>query len=295
MQPLKIGDKVGIVTPSSFLPSKEAFQLGIDYLESLGFEIVLGKHVFDQFRYMGGTDQDRAEDLNNFYRDPSIKAIFSSKGGSGSQRILPYLDYEVIKNNPKPLFGFSDVTAVQLGIYAKTQAPVVTGFTLMYDFKSGHIDGLVDSTLRTVLNGEKVVVQSGKTVNGGVAEGKLIGGCLSLIRNLCGTDYYPDLSDAILLIEDVSEKTYKIDLMLQQLQQNPNFSKVKGIVFGEFADTLVSDPEDGTIDETITEFCKGLNIPVIKDFPYGHVPSRAVLPIGEKVRLNADNCRLEYL
>lgn len=295
MQPLKPGDKVGIVTPSSFLPSKEAFQLGIDYLESLGFEVVLGKHVFDQFRYMGGTDQDRAEDLNNFYRDPSIKAIFSSKGGSGSQRILPYLDYEVIKNNPKPLFGFSDVTAVQLGIYAKTQAPVVTGFTLMYDFKSGHIDGLVDSTLKTILNGEKVIVQSGKTIIGGVAEGKLIGGCLSLIRNLCGTDYYPDLTDAILLIEDVAEKTYKIDLMLQQLQQNPNFSKIKGIVFGEFADTMVSDPEDGTIDETIAEFCKDLSIPVIKDFPYGHVPSRAVLPIGEKVRLDANNCRLEYL
>ena len=295
MFPIRRGEKVGIITPSSFLRSQEVIKLGIDYLNSLGFEVVTGKHTYNQYRYMGGTAQERAEDINNFYHDPEIKAIFASCGGTGSQFVLPYLDYEAIKNNPKPLFGFSDVTALQLGIYAKTKAPVVTGFTLKYDFKSGHIDGLVDSTLKAVLNGEKISLQQGETVIGGIAEGKLIGGCLSLIRNLCGTPYYPDLTDAILLVEDVDEKTYKVDLMLQQLQQNPNFSKIRGIIFGEFADALVADPEDGTIDEIIAEFCKGLSIPVIKNFPYGHVPSRAVLPMGEKVRLDANSCRLQYL
>lgn len=139
------------------------------------------------------------------------------------------------------------------------QKPVTcTGFTLKYDFKNGHIDGFVDETLRTVISGGKLNLRGGQTVIGGQTEGILLGGCLSLFRNLCGTPFYPDLTDAVLLIEDVGEKTYKIDLMLQQLTLCPGFERIKGIVFGEFADAEIADPEDGSIDDVIAEFCRNI-------------------------------------
>lgn len=292
---LKPGDKVGLITPSSFLPSPECIKQGIAYLQSLGLEVIKGRYIYEKYRYMGGTPEQRAEDIMNFFKIPEIKAVFSTAGGSGSQKILPLLDYEIIKANPKPVLGFSDVTALQLGIYAQTRIPSYTGFTLKYDFKTGNIDPLVKNSLETLLKDEHLIAKGGKTVRGGTTEGILIGGCLSMFRNLCGTAFYPDVTNAILLIEDVCEKTYKVDLMLQQLQQSPNFNKIKGIVFGQFADNIIVAPEDGTIDDTIFDFCKNLNIPVIKDFPYGHVPSRYVLPIGGKCLLDADNCRLEFI
>lgn len=292
---LKSGDKVGIVSPSSFLPNHECIELGIDYLESLGFEVVIGKHVYSKYRYTAGTPQEQAEDIMNFYQDPSIKAIFTSSAGFGSQKILPFLDYEIIKNNPKPFFGFSDTTALQLAIYAKTQNITYTGFLLKYDFKFGHIDAMVEDSLKTHLAGEKLIARGGETVKGGKTQGILVGGCLSLFRNLCGTQYYPDLTDAILLIEDECEKTYKIDFMLEQIKLCPNFDKVKGIVFGQFSESEIRIPEDGDIDENIRYFTKSLNIPIIKNFPYGHFPSRYVLPIGAKVNFDADNCILEFI
>ena len=116
---LNPGDKVGIISPSSFLRSREAVELGLDYLRSLGLEPILGNHVYDTFRYMAGTPENRVTDLHRFYADPEIKAVFCTAGGTGSQYMLPLIDYELIRRNPKPLFGFSDNTALQLGLYAK--------------------------------------------------------------------------------------------------------------------------------------------------------------------------------
>lgn len=292
---LNPGDKVGIISPSSFLLNRKTIAPGLDYLRSLKLEPVLGDHVFDTYHYMASTPADRTADLHRFYADTEIKAIFCTAGGSGSQYMLPLIDYELVRRNPKPLFGFSDNTALQLGLYAQTKAITCTGFTLKYDFKNGQIDRLVDQTLRTVISGGKLNLQGGQTVIGGQTEGILLGGCLSLLRNLCGTPFYPDLTNAILLLEDVGEKTYKIDLMLQQLTQCPGFDQVKGIVFGEFADSEIADTADGSVDDIIIEFCHRRKIPVIKDFPYGHIPSRAVMPIGVPVRLQADDCRLTWL
>ncbi len=293
--PLKPGDKVGIISPSSFLPNHECIELGLDYLKSLGFKVVIGKHVYSKYRYAAGTPQEQAEDIMSFYQDPSIKAIFTSSAGFGSQKVLPFLDYEIIKNNPKPLFGFSDTTALQLAIYAKTKNITYSGFLLKYDFKFGTIDSLVEKCLKTHLAGERLKAQGGETVIGGKTQGILVGGCLSLFRNLCGTQYYPDLTDAILLIEDEYEKSYKIDLMLEQIKNCPNFDKIKGIVFGQFSEIEVSIPEDGDIDENIRYFAESLNIPIIKNFPFGHFPSRYILPIGAKVNFDADNCILEFI
>lgn len=294
---LQAGNKVGIVSPAGHLKSPEDIKLPLDYLASLGLECVLGDHVFDQNFYMAGTDADRAADLHRFFTDNEIKAIFTTAGGCGSQRLLSLLDYKQIKNNPKPIFGLSDNTALQMGIFAQTGIPSVTGFSLKYDFKKGHIDGIVDASLKAVISGEKQTIISGEIMQKGQEEGILIGGCLSMIRSLCGTPYFPDITDKILLIEDVGEKTYKLDLMLTQLRQQPNFAKIKGIIFGTFADCETADEGDGTVDDVLADFITYLpsSIPVIKNFAYGHISSRYVLPVGTPIRLDAEKCLLEYI
>lgn len=293
---LKAGDKVGIASPAGHIPGFESIKLALDYIESLGLRYVIGANAYNVSRYMAGTDEERAEDLMSFFKDPEIKAVFTTAGGCGSQRLLDLLDYEIIKQNPKPVIGLSDNTALQLGLWTQTGNMNITGFSLKYDFKNGHIDGLVDASLQKVLSGTGQNIVSGQTQTAGTAEGILVGGCLSLIRSLAGTPYFPDLKDTILLIEDVGEKTYKLDLMLTQLRQQPGFSKIKGIVFGTFACCEEADPGDGSVNDVIDDFCCRIHrIPVIKNFAYGHIPSRYVLPTGVKVRLNADQCRLEYL
>lgn len=284
---LKPKDKIGLVSPSRSV-EKETIAKGVNYLRSLGFEIIFGEHVFDKFCYMGGTAENRAKDLMNFYKNPEIKAIFATAGGDGSQFLPPLLDFEIIKKNPKPLVGFSDTTALQNAIYAQTGQIQFTGLALSYDFSNEKLDETLDNATRNMLFGESFKIKSGEKVISGQAEGVLIGGCLSLLRNLCGTAYFPDLKGAILLIEDVEEPTYKIDLMLQQISQNSGFEQVQGIIFGKFYECTIRNPEDGDIDEVIEYFIQGLKIPVIKNFDYGHNFKRYMLPIGAKISLDAD-------
>lgn len=297
MLPLKKGDKVGIVSSAGFINSLEDIQLALDFLQSQGLMPVLGKHVLNQYLYMAGTDEERAQDINDFFADNDIKAIFTTAGGCGSQRVLPLLNYELIKHHPKPIFGLSDNTSLQNGVYAQTKCPSVTGFSLKYDFRSGKIFPLTKMSLLKVLNAEKQIIRSGETLRKGVAEGIFIGGCFSSFRTLFGTKYMPSLAGKILLLEDVSEKSYKISLMLTQLCQQKDFDKIAGFVFGNFNACDPFDPKDGTVDDFLDEFVSLLppHIPVIKNFEYGHIPDRYVLPIGEKVRMDANACTLEYL
>ena len=290
-------DKVGIASPAGFINSLEEIAPALEYLQSLGLEPVIGSHVLDKYFYMGGTDIDRASDLNGFFADGEIKAIFTTAGGCGSQRVLPFLDYDLIRKNPKPVFGLSDNTSLQNGIYAMTQCSSVTGFSLKYDFKDGHFSNFTQKSLEAVFNGQKQKIQSGETLISGQAEGILIGGCLSTFRNLCGTPYMPDLSGKILLLEDVGEKSYKIGIMLTQMMQQKGFDKLAGIILGRFTNCNPSDLQDGTVEDMLQEFPKLLQkqIPIISNFEYGHIPDRYVLPIGEKVRLDADACLLEYI
>ena len=294
MSILKKGDKVGIVSPSGYLWTKDYIDPGVKHLVELGLVPVFAEHVYDRFRYMAGTPLARAEDLMKFYKDPEIKAIFATRGGAGAQYILPLLDYKVIKNNPKPLFGFSDITSLHMGIYAKTNVAGYSGFLLGFNFKDGKIFAKTKKSLDAIIKGEKLELKSGKCVIEGKAKGKLVGGCLSVLSDLCGTEFYPDLSDAILLFEDVGEKTYRIDLMLNQIRLNPNFSKIKGIVFGQFVDAEERHKGDGSVNDVIKEFCKDLKVPVIKDFAYSHSKECYVLPIGKEVVLDASNCRITF-
>lgn len=287
---------VGIISPSIVLSKRESFNLdaGIQYLEALGLDVVLAPTALQGLHLTESSDKEKARDIMDMYQNSEIDVLMAAHGGAGALRILEHLDYDVIKNNPKPIIGFSDTTSLQLGVYAKTKNPFVTGFLPDYEFRSGDIDPLVDKSLRKIIGGEKIEAQSGTCVNSGITEGILLGECLSTISDLNGTPYYPDIRGAILLLEDECEVSYKLGLMLTQLRYHPDFEQVKGIVIGRFSEC--SDHATfGSVAEIVDDFASKVNVPVIKDFNFGHFKSRYVLPCGVKYRLDAGACRLEQI
>ena len=286
---LQKGDKIGIISPSSCLENKD-ISPALNFLKNFGLTSVLGKHVNASYHYMGGTDIQRAEDIMEFFKDTSIKAIFCTRGGAGSLKVLPHLDYNIIRHNPKPIFGFSDSTVLQNGIYSITKNISYSGFLLAYDSIQGEVNNLQQQDLLTIFQGKKQNIHSGETVIDGEAKGILIGGNISALNSLCGTPYFPDLRNKILLVEDTGIKSYQLDIMLHQLKMQKNFDKLKGIIFGEFSNIRIVDECDGNIDDNINYFCQELTIPVIKNFAYGHVPARHILPIGKNICLNANKC-----
>ena len=291
---LKTGDKVGIISPASALEECD-ISAGLAYLKQNGLIPVLGKHTRSQYRYMGGTDSERAQDIIDFFKNTEIKALFCTRGGAGSLRLLPYLDYDIIKNNPKPIFGLSDITALQNAVFAKTKNISYSGFLLVYDFREGQIKATQDKDLKTIFQGQPLEYHSGKTVNTGATEGTLLGGNITAFNMLCGTPYFPDLSNKILLLEDIGIKSYQLDMMLQQLKLQKGFSKIKGLIFGQFSSIRIIDECDGTIEDNIRYFCQDLNIPVIMDFEYGHIPARHILPIGGEIHFDAKKCLIRTL
>ncbi|MBE6451307.1 MAG: LD-carboxypeptidase [Alphaproteobacteria bacterium] len=292
MKLLKKADKVIIVSPSSCI-EPNALDKGINWLKNQGFEVKIAKHTYDSFSYTAGTDCSRADDINKAFADNEIKAIFCSRGGAGSTKMLDYLDFDLIKNNKKPVFGLSDSTALQNALYHKCGIVSYTGFLPVYDFKGDSLDDKIAASLQNVFNGKEQTICSLKALNGGKAKGVLIGGNLSVLCYLCGTAYFPNLENKILLLEDIGEKTYKIDLMLNQLKQQLNFDKLKGIIFGKFTDCIEINEGDGSVKNVLKNFALSLNIPVVFDFDYGHIKSRYVLPIGQEVELDADNLLLK--
>jgi len=290
---LQKGDKIGIISPSCGLENKDLTP-AINYLKSQGLEPILGKHINSSYHYMGGTDIERASDIMTFFEDNTIKAIFCTRGGAGSLRILPHLDYDIISQNPKPIFGFSDTTALQNGIYSKTQNISYSGFLLIYDFSHGNINPMQAEDLNNIIKGNTQSITSGETVIGGYGEGTLVGGNFYALLSLCGTPYFPDLTNKIILLEDTGIKSYQLDLMLQQLSMQKGFSKIKGIIFGQYENIRIVDECDGSINDNINYFCQNLNIPIIKNFAYGHTEARHILPIGASIKLDADNCCIKF-
>jgi muramoyltetrapeptide carboxypeptidase len=246
---------------------------------------------------MAGTASERASDLNESFSRPDIRAVFCVRGGAGSLAILPYLDYDLIAENPKPVFGLSDSTALQNALYARTKNVSYSGFLPVYDFKNGTPDTQVQQSLQDILCGKKQRLYAGKALKIGQAQGIAVGGCLSVFCTLCGSSYFPDLNGKILFLEDVGEKTYKLETFLTQLSLQKGFGGLKGLVFGQFKNCMEADAGDGSVAEILADFTQNLPVPVIADFPYGHEKSRYLLPVGGKLSVCADPraSMLEYL
>ena len=298
---------IAIVAPSSQVPAGLIDQ-SVAYFEKMGFRVKLGKHLDKSELFSAGSDEQRAEDLIDAFQDPEVEVILTARSGCSSIRTLRLLDYDIIRQqrlegeqgtveemgqNPKPIVGFSDTTALQLGIYAVTGMQCITGFNCR-DIKDGMVAENTWSSLLKCLNRENYSIDAGESVFPGKTTGPLVGGNLTCMLNLMGSQYQPDFSWKILLIEDVGVEPYLIEDMFSQLYVAGILDQVAGIIIGRFTECTAKRFESkSTTEEVIKYFCNRIKVPCIADFPYGHIDGRCALPLGQVVTLDASSCRLE--
>lgn len=293
---LKKGDLIGIVAPASPSLKPDSIQKSIKYLESIGYRVRTGKHILDSYGYLAGRDLDRAKDINKFFADKKIKAIFSLRGGYGSQRILPYIDFNIIKNNPKIFIGYSDVTAIQLAIYKKCRMVTFAGPMIESDF-SNNLNPIIEELFWALLTSTKAVgdilqyFQNKINFTSREIKGKIIGGNLSIITSLVGSEYFPKLEDHILLIEDIDERPYRVDRMLHQLKFSNNIKNIKGVVLGDFSSCKeIENKPTLSLDEIFKNIFQ--SIPLVKGFQFGHIRTSLPVPYGICVRVKKN--KFEY-
>ena len=276
---LQIGDTIGVIAPSgSFV--RERLQPGLAYLHAQGYPVREGGGLYAQERYLAGKDTDRAADVNAMFADPDIRAIFVARGGYGSARLLLHLDWDTLVENPKILVGFSDTTALQLGLFARIGLASFSGLALCSDVTVQGIHPLTESSLWAAVCNHQFDPIDVMPLRAGNIQGVLIGGCLSLVTSLIGTPFSPRFDGAILFLEDVNEPLYRIDRLLTQLRLSGIMDRVAGVVFGQF---YKCDPEreaEGTVQDILDDFASQVLCPVYMGLPYGHGVGRRVMPIG---------------
>jgi muramoyltetrapeptide carboxypeptidase len=280
---LKRGDTIGIVAPASHF-DLEKFNRGIAVLESMGFNTSVPERLFKKKGYFAGSDLERAEMVNRYFADTSIKAIICARGGYGSIRILSLLDYETIQKNPKIFVGFSDVSALLSTLYLRCRLVTFHGPTVT---TLGNSDNMTkDSLLSMITSGEKpeIAMESGITIQPGSASGPVLGGNLNTLCHLLGTRFQPDFKGCILFLEDRGEAPYRVDRMLSQMKLAGCFNRLAGFILGTFEDC-------GNTDDIIRiagDIFKDDKIPILAGLEVGHGKRNLAIPTGLNATLDAD-------
>jgi len=300
---LKQGDVIGIISPASSPDDLSKINRGVEYLEKLGYRVEIGKNVGTKQGYLAGSDLQRLSDLHEMFNNKNIKAIFSIRGGYGSGRLLDKIDYRLIGNNPKIFVGYSDITALQMAFYAKTGLVTFGGPMVAIDFHDEISPFTEEVFWRTITSDKKIGrIQNPRKekfylLNKGRGQGRLLGGNLSILTSLIGTDYLPKLKDSILLLEDINEAPYRIDRMLNQLKLAKILKQVKGIILGHFVDCYEPDPtkQTFTLNEVIIEYFQNSKLPVLYNVKHGHIKENITIPFGLKCNLNATRGFIEIM
>ena len=297
---LRAGDAVGIVVPASPPPDPGAIDRSLEALRRLGFEPRLSRNARNRRGYLAGSDSERAADLLRMFRDPEVKAIFCLRGGYGTARILSQLDYKTIREHPKILVGYSDITALHCALLEHAGLLTFHGPMLNSELSNPELpDFTLDSLLRAITVAEPAgSVRQGcpehqvRTIRGGKAYGRLAGGNLSLICTTIGTPWEVRLRGRIFFFEDIEEPPYRIDRMLTHLLNAGLLQQASGIAVGTHRNCL--DPKAAgtreyrqTLDEVLEERLKPLKVPVVTGLPFGHVRLNATLPVGARACLDA--------
>lgn len=299
---LNKGDLIGIISPASSPEDYSSIEIGIRYLERLGYRTILGENVFKNYGYLAGTDEERVSDIHRMFSDKKVKAIFCLRGGYGAFRLLDKIDYKVIQNNPKIFVGFSEITALQMAFLHKSKLITFAGPMVIPNF-SKEVSTYTEENFWRVItsnkkNGKLVLPDNDEleAIATGIAEGCVVGGNLAVFISLIGTKYFPDLKNKILLIEDINEPPYKIDRMLNQLRLNKVFKRIKAIIIGRFVDCAEMDEKKRTLslDEVFQQYFGNLKIPVLKNFPHGHIKDFVTFPIGMNIKLNASKKIIQF-
>ncbi|AFZ23303.1 putative MccF-like protein (microcin C7 resistance) [Cylindrospermum stagnale PCC 7417] len=287
---LQIGDTVGLISPAGIIDRKDITDAQ-QTLAKLGLKIKIGKHLLDRYGYLAGTDIDRAQDVNNMFADQSVKAIIAMRGGWGCNRILPLINYPLVRKYPKIIIGYSDITSLSLAINARSRVitfhgPVATStwnqFTVDY-FQRILFDGEA-VTMRNLNNGEGQV----KVISPGKSQGKLIGGNLSVLAAMVGSNYLPSWRESILFVEDIGEDIYRIDRMLTQLKTAGVLNQIAGFIFGQCTDCKLGDEPSFTLTQVLQDHILPLGIPAWYGSMIGHIKDKFTVPVGVEVEIDAD-------
>jgi muramoyltetrapeptide carboxypeptidase len=304
---LRPGDAVGLVAPASAVFHPTNLEVAQDTSRALGLEPRLGAHVADRRGYFAGRDEDRAADLNAFFADPEVKAVMAIHGGWGTARVLPLLDWETVRAQPKVLAGYSDITGLHCGIHARTGLVTFHAPGGLSDWPPFSVDHFQ----RVVFEGEAVTMANPphdptktlvnhtsrtRTITGGRARGPLVGGNLTVLTALVGSPYVPSLEGAILFVEDINEEPYRIDRMLTQLRLAGLLDGLRGFVFGTCKNC---EPGRGygslTLDEVLDDHIRPLGVPAYQGAMIGHQDRQFTVPIGVEAELDADAGTLRML
>jgi muramoyltetrapeptide carboxypeptidase len=295
---LKAGDTIGLVCPAHPLLSQTDLDIARETLQALGFNVKVGKYIGNRYGYLAGNDKDRADDLLEMFKDTSVNGILAIHGGWGSARILPYLDFDVIKNNPKVIIGYSDITALLNAIYAKTGLVTFHGPVASSTWNAFTVDHfkqlLINAENPTLQNPSKIgdsLVQTQdriQTLTPGKAKGVLVGGNLTVLSAMIGSPFLPDFKGKILFLEDVGEAVYRIDRMLTHLKIAGILNQISGFVWGK---CTKCDPSEGygslTFDQIFEDHIKPLGIPAFAGAMIGHITDKFTIPIGAEAEIDA--------
>lgn len=293
---LRPGDTVGFITPGSYI-SDESLEKAVSNMLKLGLRVKMGKNVRAKHGFVAGTDQQRLDDLHTMFSDRSVDVIWCARGGYGCTRLLPKIDYSLIRRNPKILIGYSDITALLNAIYHKTGMVGFHGPVGASEFSP-----YTEAQIRAVLmennptytiplsednEANDAPLYQPEVIRPGQAEGLLLGGNLSLLASMAGTGYLPDPTGAILFMEDVGEAPYRVDRMLTQLRQAWPLKAASGIALGVFADCAKKEGSDSlTLSETLREQLRPTGTPASYGFPFGHIDHQCTFPVGVRARVD---------
>ena len=291
---LKKGDTIGLITPGSFI-SDEGLEKAVKNVEELGFKVKLGKNIRKKRGFNAGTDAERLSDLHEMFGDPQVQGIWCARGGYGTTRLLPGLDFKFIRKHPKALIGYSDITALLNAIHSATgmvgfHGPVAS--STMTDYTREHFMRVLTEehrgyVIRPLETEEEKV--SAPPHRPGHATGKLTGGNLTLLAALAGTPWQPEYRKALVFIEEIGEKPYRIDRMLTQIRQASRIAEAAGIALGAFNDCQPDEDELSlSLEETLADRLLPLGKPLAGGLSFGHIKNQCTLPIGVRATLQAE-------
>lgn len=304
---LSRGSRIALVAPAGPLLERDDIHRAAALCRALDYEPVVAPHAGAHYGYFAGADADRLADLNAALRDPAIDAVWCIRGGYGVTRILDGVDFDALVRRPRPVIGYSDITALLAGVtrraglvafHAPTARAEMPAFSrrhfskvLTEDAPAGVLEPLPVPSDVLVPQQHRVV-----TICGGIAEGPLAGGNLTLLQCLIGSPYFPDLDGAVLVLEDVNEDLYRIDRMLAHLRMVGALARLSGVAIGRFTG-LKRHMNDGAlgVDEVLAHYCRPLGVPVAYGLPFGHIDDQWTLPLGVRARFDADAGALELL
>tara|TARA_B100000678_G_C18221906_1_gene507328 strand:- start:1147 stop:2082 length:936 start_codon:yes stop_codon:yes gene_type:complete len=288
---LKPGCRIGVVSPSYWL-KKQYMEKTSKFFQDKGYTMVMGNNNSMKWGPFAGTPQERADDIHHMFSNPKIEAIICARGGYGANRVLPLLDYNLIRDNPKIFMGYSDITAYLTSITQKTGLVTFHG-PMMVSYKKGFVNYNFQ-TMERILNGtpdfkiESPDSLPARILKPGIAMGPLWGGNMTLLINRLGTSDSLDTDGVILFLEDLDEYLYSFERMLVQMRTAGMLDNIAGLIIGELHEFKDQDVAfERNTDEIVMDICGDLEIPIVSNFPCGHGTYQATLPISIPVELYA--------